>query len=425
VVLVTVLSCGRSGLDAFEPIALQRDGAVAGTDTRDASGTDAGARDGAAAPDGTTADGGGPPDPCGGPCASGTRCARGFFAATQVLTTGQTPDGLAAADFNGDGALDFVVANRNSTTTDIFLGLGGGRFGPSSGFEAGMFQTGLAAADFNGDGRPDIALGGTFGVASWTGAGDGTFQLAQTLPANLFTSWMTAGDFTGDGALDVAVTDFTQGQVILFEGDGRGEFVRHASVGTADEPTFVAAADFDRDGKLDLVVVDPGGDDVHLLLGTGSGTFPVVHLYGLMFDPTIAAVADFDGDGNLDVAVNDMGGIGVLLGDGAGGLRLGPRVPSASGVVWLTSADLNGDGIADLVAGIVTNGIGSGNGLVRIFVGNGDGTFRAGQTIPIGTLPQATVAADLNADGHPDLAVTDYSESTLTILLWNDGYLCQ
>jgi len=369
--------------------------------------------------------GGASPDPCNGACFPGTRCLRGSFTEGQILATGQTPGVLAAADFNGDGVLDLVTANRNAHQPDIFLGLGDGTFGPSKGFDTGAGQVALAVGDFDGDGHPDLVFADSFYLTTWKGTGDGTFRAIQTDVIGPFASWLTAADLDRDGALDLAMTDFDHGTVTLFKGDGHDGLGTGVSVPVDDEPTFVAAVDLNHDDNLDLVVVEPGSDDLTTLLGHGDGTFLAQGNTNLLEDPSCAALADFNGDGNLDVAVNDMGAIGILFGDGHGGWGAESRVSVGPGVVWITPVDINADGKPDLVVGAVSSVVGTGNGYVVVLIGNGDGTFQEIQSIHAGSLPESIVAADLNGDRHPDLAVTDYLGNTVIILLWSDGYRCQ
>jgi hypothetical protein len=75
--------------------------------------------------------------------------------------------GLSAADFTGDGKLDLLVVCGFQTTLWVLPGLGNGQFAAGistqlrqlalMGFAEGTFQ-GLAVADFNGDGKPDVVL---------------------------------------------------------------------------------------------------------------------------------------------------------------------------------------------------------------------------------------------------------------------------
>jgi len=89
------------------------------------------------------------------------------------------------------------------------------------------------------------------------------------------------------------------------------------------------------------------------------------------------------------------------------------------------TADFNGDGIPDL-ATISTDNGGSPY-TVAVFLGNGDGTFRAGPTIqpPDPWSYPFMISGDFNGDDKPDLAILSYDGSTtsyITILLNNgDG----
>jgi hypothetical protein len=85
----------------------------------------------------------------------------------------------------------------------------------------------------------------------------------------------------------------------------------------------------------------------------------------------------------------------------------------------VATADLNGDGILDLVA---ARGYNSGNS-VSVFLGNGDGTFKTPVPYAVGLSPNGIVVADVNGDGKPDLVVPIYAaNSNVSVLLGNgDG----
>ena len=74
--------------------------------------------------------------------------------------TGATPRDVAAADFNGDGRPDLAISNLGAGTVTVLL-----RNPANTGFASeaaaipvGASPEGIKAADFNGDGRPDIAV---------------------------------------------------------------------------------------------------------------------------------------------------------------------------------------------------------------------------------------------------------------------------
>ena len=127
------------------------------------------------------------------------------------------------------------------------------------------------------------------------------------------------------------------------------------------------------------------------------------------------AVGDFNGDGVPDMAVRNAGsgGLAIYLGNGDGTFRAGQTLGAEFYVNAIAVGDFNGDDIEDLA---VANG-----SVVTIFLGQGDGTFTAIAPSPAtGTDPAAIAVADFNGDGIADLAVANANYggvSTVTILL--------
>jgi FG-GAP-like repeat len=77
------------------------------------------------------------------------------------------------------------------------------------------------------------------------------------------------------------------------------------------------------------------------------------------------------------------------------------------------AADLNADGRPDLA--------GAGGNAVSVMLGNGDGTFHAKTDFPVGTQTQAVAAGDFNSDGKMDLVVTLNSPQFSLALLTGTG----
>ena len=150
--------------------------------------------------------------------------------------------------------------------------------------------------------------------------------------------------------------------------------------------------------------------------------------------PNAVAVADVNRDGIPDLVVANWctdstcvaSSVGVLLGKGDGTFQ--PAVPYGSGGLYADSvavADVNGDGNADIVVGTcgfpqVINCVASG-GKAGVLLGNGDGTFQPAVTYTLGGSGATSVAvADVNGDGKPDLLVA--TGSAVGVLLGNgDG----
>ncbi len=140
--------------------------------------------------------------------------------------------------------------------------------------------------------------------------------------------------------------------------------------------------------------------------------------------PVAMAMADVNGDGLADLIAPNLGSnnTSVLLGNRGGGFSPAPGSPFAVGVPgeygYLPDAvavgDFNGDGKPDLA---IAN---QANRMVWLLFGDGTGAF----TPPpypyfAGTGPVAIVAADFNGDGNTDLAVANYADGTIQVLPGN------
>jgi hypothetical protein len=158
----------------------------------------------------------------------------------------------------------------------------------------------------------------------------------------------------------------------------------------------LAAGDFNGDGKLDLAT--PGA----FLLGNGDGTFEPRQEFQSGAFPWQVASADLNGDGYADLVVANSAAtnISVKLG------RPHPWSKLTAGVGTqpkdVAVADFNGDGHADLAVAA------SGDNQVNILLGKGSGLFTKGVSLAAQGAG-AVVARDLNGDGKTDLAISsDY-----------------
>ena len=130
--------------------------------------------------------------------------------------------------------------------------------------------------------------------------------------------------------------------------------------------------------------------------------------------PADLASADLNGDGVPDLVVADIDLI-VFLGTGDG--SFGPPLHRSVGFnpLWVAVADFDGDGIPDVVT--------TDSHVIRFLKGTGDGTLEDPVETP--ALPAANFlrAADFNGDGIPDLALGALlAPSGLAIALGNgDG----
>jgi uncharacterized protein (TIGR03437 family) len=129
-------------------------------------------------------------------------------------------------------------------------------------------------------------------------------------------------------------------------------------------------------------------------------------------NPRALATADLNGDGipDLVTANLDASSVSVLIGKGDGTFAAAVNYPAGSNPYQVILADFNGDGKPDIAAADF------GGAEVSVLLGKGDGTFRAAITYVTGTKPRALVAADMNGDGYPDLAVANSTAMSTTVL---------
>lgn len=197
------------------------------------------------------------------------------------------------------------------------------------------------------------------------------------------------------------------------------------SVGT--HPIAIATADFNRDSKPDLAVANEDDNNVSILLGQGDGTFQLVATVAVGRKPHAIAVGDFNNDGNMDLLVANAGTsaliettVSIALGNGDGTFQAARSLEVGNTPFSVAVADFNADGKLDFVVAKLNY---PNLGQVSCFLGNGDGTFRAGGSFDVGRVPTALVVDDFNRDSKPDYAVVNSGTNTVFAAVgYGDGW---
>jgi hypothetical protein len=220
---------------------------------------------------------------------------------------------LVAADFDGDGRLDFAWASYDMVA--VYLNRGVGQF-----FEVDTsgYVESLATADLDGDGLPDL-VGVSWGYGNpsylkiFHNTGDGTFSQQSIDEGYDNLSDVATGDLNGDGAPDIVVSHLVYPgglEVRLNQGDGTfGISTTYAA--DLFEVRSTAVGDLNGDGANDLVFANYGEQSLAVFFNQGDGTFGPQVDWSLATEAWSVALGDLNSDGQLDVAVAGSSTAGV------------------------------------------------------------------------------------------------------------------
>jgi hypothetical protein len=332
------------------------------------------------------------------------------FGSPTRYTAGNYVMVVAVGDLNEDGAQDVVTANTFSSDVSVLLGNGDGTLQVQQRFSAGIWPYHLALADLNADGALDVVVpnrdpyAGPGDLSILLGNGNGTLQPEVRIPAGSQPMGVVVADINNDSKPDLAVTLHGENQIAIRLGNGDGTFqpAQYAAAGAG--PQRVIAAEMNGDGNLDLVVANWWSYDISVVMGNGDGTFGVHNRFPIGERCNSHTVGDLNRDGFLDVVAANSAPwdrtVSILLGNGDGTLQPQRRIPVADDPYGVASADLNRDGVLDLVVTQVSLG------RTLILLGNGDGSF---QLMPpadtSGCIARWVAVADLDGDTLPDLVL--------------------
>jgi hypothetical protein len=323
---------------------------------------------------------------------------------------------VAAGDLTGDGRADLLVSTGAGGGTDTSHGLfvlpnaGPKSFAQPVRVESDAALSGggmsVALADLDGDGDLDAAVATAAGVEIHDQGPAGLGGPARLVPV-AGAAQVEAGDIDGDGDVDL-VTGGPGGVHLLRRVATGGYDVTDLDTGSAAE---VEVADMDADGRADIVaLVCPAAcDTVMMLRSSGTGLTRSASAIVSSAGPhsCVLAVGDTDGDGYGEafVACESLP-VKILPGTADGLMAARPIIAELPTIEALETADFDGDGLDELVAGT-----GSARKIFTLWPTLEDGSWSAAvnedtlETQQVGALgPKGLALADLNGDAAPDLA---------------------
>jgi hypothetical protein len=350
---------------------------------------------------------------------------QGLFAFPTSLMPGHYIPATGVGDVNGDGLVDVVLSTQtNMIISEIALyvryGRADGSLGPpvrvDMGPQMSCQPSAVLIGDVNGDGRPDVVLGSDFcGVQVLHQNASGSLVLGEHLAGRFATSRLRVADLNGDGRLDlVGVGGSATSGVDVWRQDGTGKLVFWRSVPMINfAGKDVEVGDVNGDGRPDLVVAVNGlvSLDVAVLLQQADGGFATLAFLstGSPWGATGLALADLNGDGRTDIVATTGGNSPTYLAvyyQAAGGV-LGPmtKLPTHDAPTAVRSADINGDGRADLVVSH------SDFSSVGVYLQQANGVLLPEQRFRApadGFGPQGMSLGDINRDGLIDIVLVGH-----------------
>jgi Ca2+-binding RTX toxin-like protein len=337
----------------------------------------------------------------------------------------------AAGDLNGDGYDDqlmsaygtgsgvtYVAFGRSDQPATIYASTLDGNDGfvfTGTSPQTSVGMTIAGQSDVNGDGYGDIVIGGNNGATV-------VFGHSGTFDADL-----RASELTGANGLTITGGNFTVGPGGDFNGDGYDDIIVADKTATA--------------GGLS------GAGYVYVIFGKGSGFSATLdvsqlngangfRLYGATKDnagTSITLAGDYNGDGYDDLLIGAPGpfvnqgsaylvyghsgpsAAAINLSDlnGQNGVKIHGATSSSSAGASVAAADLNGDGLDDIIIGAsgeTNNGVTSGGAAYAIYgeslAGNTIAGSSAGETINGGNWADNIAAGQgndiINGNGGAD-----------------------
>lgn len=313
---------------------------------------------------------------------------RGVFEEKVLAENLRAPVHVDAADMDGDGDIDLVVAsmgvvfpdNDRIGTVYVLENDGHEHFTPHIVLENTSRVTDVRVADLNHDGRPDLVLaqfGYDQGEVSWLER-TGPWEFKRHVLLELSGAInVCVADFNGDGKPDiVALLSQQWEEIYYFQNDGLGNFTTKRIWGSTNEDfgsSGISVCDLNRDGKPDIIYSNgdgfgpastPGPRPWHglqWLENMGDGNFRY-HRIGNLPGAYSPIGIDLDGDGAMDVVAvaayadwnnKNRSAISLMWFRNDGHMNFEPHIlaNTPKDQITLASGDFDGTGKPVLVTG--------------------------------------------------------------------------
>jgi hypothetical protein len=351
---------------------------------------------------------------------------------------------LHAADIDGDGLNDLIVVDNSHSKIDILYNRTGktnvapeeegikkeiNQLPPDARFHLTSIASekrisSLVVADLNGDGKPDLAYYGdpkelvvlyNQGTNGWSAPKRWPIEDGQ-----LTVNALTPGDLHGTGRTGLILLG--ENHIYYLPQNADHSLGEPEKIPFSGSVKSIQALDIDGDGKDDLLLVnweDP--DPFRFRLQGAQGElgpeihfdFPPVRAYladNLDADKKMELITIAQNSGRAQISSFDRKPAEPLSGDFKSGqfqlLPLNKTGQAHRGILW---ADVNGDGLADLLVAEPDSG------QLTLYLQNADGTLGAAKTFPTLSGVTELAVSDWDNSGTPSIFLLSSDEHQIGV----------
>lgn len=188
----------------------------------------------------------------------------------------------------------------------------------------------------------------------------------------------------------------------------------------SEPPKDIYPADLDGDGKVDIILVDMLSSQVEVYRNTSSGaaiSFAAKNVFAAGNRSEFLDVADMNGDGKLDIVTGNDNNVSVFINAStAGAIFFAAKVDiSVTGpVMGVAVADYDKDGRPDIAT--ISSTLEGTLSFLRNTTTGGTLSFAAKTDLSIIGVLSFIAAGDIDGDGKPDIACTNFALNTVSVL---------
>ncbi len=354
------------------------------------------------------------------------------FANKIDFASGNYPRKVSIGDIDGDGKSDLASVNNNGNNVSIFRNIstpGNIMLSAPIFIPTNIGPFGEKLVDIDGDGKLDLIVNSytseTFSLFRNTSTtGVITFAPPLILTSNQDCYWIEFADFNNDGKPELISFNQNSDSYTIFKNEstiGNFSFPQRLEGALGFRPSGGTVSDLDGDGKIDFAVAAMDVNTVSIFRNTGTlSTFsfaPKV-TYSTAIQPFNVTAADIDSDGKKELLVPNASSSSFSIfknNSSSGNISFSPKIDFSSGStpLYISVNDLDGDGKIDIA---VANFSSSTVSVFKNQSTTGNIALGANVTYATGTLCRSVPIGDIDGDGRPDIVSSNSISSDISIL---------